>query len=101
MRVPVTFEPDGIVVLVEQGSTVLEAARSAGVSVPAPCGGRGICGTCGVRVTVGTLAEAGPTERISLARAPEDVRLACCARVEGPVSVRPILFAPTEESSFG
>lgn len=93
-----TFEPGGVVVLVEQGSTVLDAARSAGVNVPAPCGGRGVCGTCGVRVIAGALAESGPVERVSLARAPEDVRLACCARVERPVTVRPILIAPAEES---
>ncbi len=60
-RVPVTFEPSGAVAWVDPGTTVLQAGRAAGVVISAPCGGRGVCGQCGVRVLAGELAP--PTER--------------------------------------
>lgn len=90
-RIPVTFAPGGLTVWVESGTTVLEAARRAGVLVPAPCGGRGVCGSCGVRVLAGALAAPDADERRGLARAPQGVRLACRARVAGPVELRPII----------
>lgn len=89
--VPVTFEPSGSVVWVPVGTTVLEAARKADVVIPAPCGGRGVCGSCAVRVLSGTLAPATEDEMRGLARAPAGVRLACRAHVDGPVSVRPMI----------
>ena len=55
-RVPVTFEPSGAVAWVDPGTTVLQAGRAAGVVISAPCGGRGVCGQCGVRVLAGELA---------------------------------------------
>lgn len=93
-RVPVRIEPDGATVWVEEGATVLEAARGAGVVVPAPCGGRGICGACGVRVLDGVLGEPDDEELEGLRRAPAGVRLACRARVVAPVTVRPLVSHP-------
>ncbi|MDP2234364.1 MAG: 2Fe-2S iron-sulfur cluster-binding protein, partial [Actinomycetota bacterium] len=52
--VPVTFEPAGVTVWVRAGTSVLDAARLAGVEIVAPCGGRGVCGACGVRILAGT-----------------------------------------------
>jgi uncharacterized 2Fe-2S/4Fe-4S cluster protein (DUF4445 family) len=94
-RVPVTFVPAGITVWVEPGATVIDAAKRADVVVPAPCGGRGVCGTCGVRVVSGTLSEPDAQERAGLRYAPGDVRLACRARIEGPCEIRPILAQPS------
>lgn len=90
-RIPVTFAPGGLTCWVEPGSTLLDAARLAGIIVPAPCGGRGICGSCGVRVLSGDLAPADGEEQRGLARAPKGVRLACRARVIGPVEIRPLI----------
>ena len=71
-RVPVTFEPSGAVAWVDPGITVLQAGRAVGVVISAPCGGRGVCGQCGVRVLAGELAP--PTEdetaAIKLSRSP-------------------------------
>lgn len=90
-RVPVTFAPGGVTVWVERGSTIIAAARSAGVVVPAPCGGRGVCGTCGVRVISGRPLPPDDIEKQGLASAPPGVRLACRARVDGPLEVLPLV----------
>ncbi len=91
--VTVTFLPSGVVAEVVRGATVLEAAIAAGVSLPAPCGGRGRCGRCAVRVSDGTLAPPDEHEIAALARVRVEgagVRLACRARVAEPVAVCPL-----------
>lgn len=45
-RYTVTFTGTGRSATVDAGSTVLEAAAAAGVSIYAPCGGKGSCGKC-------------------------------------------------------
>ncbi len=92
-RVPVTFEPSGATVLAEPGTTVATAARRAGVTLSTPCGTRGICGDCGVRVVFGSLEPPDETEAATLRKAPAGVRLACRARVNGPVGVRPLVVS--------
>lgn len=92
-RVPVTFVPAGVTAWVESGSTLLEAAKRVGIMLPAPCGGRGVCGSCGVRVLSGELSEPDEREGECIRRAPSDVRLACRARVNGPCEIRPLLAA--------
>jgi len=92
--VPVTFAPSGATVWVDPGMSVLDAARKAGVVVPAPCGGRGVCGACGVRVEAGDLAAPGPDEQAGLTRAPSGVRLACKAVIAGAVTLRPVATLP-------
>lgn len=91
MRYPVHFSSHDRTAWVESGSTVSEAAERAGVDLPAECGRRALCGKCAVRVIAGELAEPGATERAALKRAPEGVRLACRARVVGPVTIRPLV----------
>ncbi|MCL2462145.1 MAG: 2Fe-2S iron-sulfur cluster-binding protein, partial [Defluviitaleaceae bacterium] len=74
----ITFLPDNITVTVPEGAPLLEAARLAGVFVETPCGGRGTCGKCAVRVASGAvdfrrseriLAGAGENEMGERARA--------------------------------
>jgi uncharacterized 2Fe-2S/4Fe-4S cluster protein (DUF4445 family) len=89
-EVDVTFEPPGVTVRVAPGTRVLEAARSAGVRLSASCGGRGTCGDCAVKVLAGELAPPSEYEAASLAGAPAGVRLACLARVTGPLTLRPL-----------
>jgi uncharacterized 2Fe-2S/4Fe-4S cluster protein (DUF4445 family) len=50
MPIEVDFQPVGRHVLVEPGTTVLEAAQKAGVGLSAICGGAGSCGACLVRL---------------------------------------------------
>jgi uncharacterized 2Fe-2S/4Fe-4S cluster protein (DUF4445 family) len=52
----VDFEPIGIRVDVEEGSTILEAARSAGIEIVSVCGGMGSCGRCRVQIANGLLS---------------------------------------------
>jgi len=42
----VHFFSDNIVIEVKEGTTILEAARIAGVIIESPCGGAGTCGKC-------------------------------------------------------
>lgn len=95
MRHAVTFSPNGPTVWAPDGATVLEAARQAGVSLAASCGGRGTCGGCGVRLLEGSLGQPDDVEFGVLPRLPKSVRLACRARVVGPVTVEPLVkFQP-------
>ena len=49
----ITFQPSGIIIDVQANTTLLDAARRAGVEIDAPCGGKGTCGNCAVRIVSG------------------------------------------------
>jgi len=49
----ITFQPSGITLDVQANTTLLDAARSASVEIDAPCGGKGTCGNCAVRIVSG------------------------------------------------
>jgi uncharacterized 2Fe-2S/4Fe-4S cluster protein (DUF4445 family) len=51
----VTFHPGGQSADVPEGATLIDAARLAEVSLEAPCGGRGTCGGCLVRLVSGSV----------------------------------------------
>ena len=51
----VTFFPGGRVATVPIGTSLLDAATLAGVTVTAPCGGEGMCGECRMRVKEGSV----------------------------------------------
>jgi len=89
--------PDGRVVALPLGATILDASRTGRVPHASVCGGRGRCSTCRVQVERGAqnLPEADAAERAVLARvgAPPGVRLACQARPTGDVAVVPLLPA--------
>jgi Na+-transporting NADH:ubiquinone oxidoreductase subunit F len=75
-------------VTAETGITLLSALATNGILVPSVCGGRGICGRCRVKVTVG----GGPfTAREEAKLGPEErkngVRLACQLRVASDMQV--------------
>lgn len=88
--VTVTFHPAGVTVEVPAGTTLLEAARLAGLPLPSTCGGRGTCGDCAVRILEGDAPPPGGLEQASLAGAPPSVRLACLTRVTSPLTVRAV-----------
>jgi uncharacterized 2Fe-2S/4Fe-4S cluster protein (DUF4445 family) len=83
-KLTVDFEPLGRRARVARGTTLLEAARQAGVGLNAVCGGAGTCRTCRVRVVAGQVTPPTEAERDCLA---EGFRLACQARVSGDVRV--------------
>jgi uncharacterized 2Fe-2S/4Fe-4S cluster protein (DUF4445 family) len=49
----ITFQPSDVSINVEPGANLLEVAMSAGVEIVAPCGGKGTCGKCLVRIASG------------------------------------------------
>jgi adenylate cyclase len=89
--------PDGRVVTVSEGFTVLEASRFAGIPHASVCGGRGRCSTCRIRVTRGGEFLASPAaEELRVLRrvgAPPNVRLACQLRPTHDLAVTPLLPA--------
>jgi uncharacterized 2Fe-2S/4Fe-4S cluster protein (DUF4445 family) len=88
-RVRVAFEPVGRRAEVAAGTTVLAAAREAGVELASACGGQGTCGRCRVEVARGTAAPPSEGERALLGAAELAAghRLACQARVESDVRI--------------
>lgn len=52
----IRFLPDDHSIFVSAGTTILEAARAAGVTIEAPCNGAGTCGKCRVFVADENLA---------------------------------------------
>lgn len=93
------FTGRGNPVTIPRGLTVAEAARAAECNISAPCGGRGTCGKCRVKLVTGEFAAVGissrkeslspltDTETRFLNRAELDngLRLACQARLTGDV----------------
>lgn len=107
----IVFTPSGREGLVDDGVTVLDAARSLGVDLDSVCGGRGICGRCQIVPSMGKLAkwaidadgselsQAGPTEAAYQGRRPmaDGARLGCQATVLGDV----VLDVPPESQLHG
>ena len=95
----VIFTPSGIEADAEDGATVLDTARQAGVDLDSVCGGRGVCGRCQVLPSLGDFAKWAITstrEHLSEVDATEiaysgkrpmepDARLGCQARICGPL----------------
>jgi len=84
----VRFEPDGIEVEVEEGTSFLEAAQRSGAQVGSACGGVCACSTCHVYVKEGldALSEVSEREEDIMDKA-FDVRsfsrLGCQAKMTG------------------
>ncbi len=80
--ITVSFKPGGETGEVDEGMTILAAAESLGVSINAPCGGRGRCGRCRVIAETGCAA---PTQAENDLLTGEElrngVRLACEAEL--------------------
>jgi len=87
--------PDGRVVEVTPGTSVLEASRLAGIPHASVCGGRGRCSTCRIRVRgeIHSIDPPAEDEMRVLHRigATPNVRLACQLRPRGAVEVTPLL----------
>ena len=90
---PFTLTVDGLATIeVKGGSTILAAAIRSGVDISHYCGGMGSCGTCKVAVVSGAenlMAASGREQMVlgSQSTTGGD-RLACQARVVGPVTVK-------------
>ena len=85
-RVQVTFWPEGERVQVPLETTLLEAAKSAGVDLASSCGGDGLCGKCRVIVRQGNVT-AQPTSLLTREEIRRGYALACETLVAGDVEV--------------
>jgi adenylate cyclase len=87
--------PSGKRVIIQPGTTLLEASRIGGIPHAAVCGGRSRCSTCRVRVIEGLEALPPPQEEeervLHRIHAAPGVRLACQTRPVGPVTIQPLL----------
>jgi uncharacterized 2Fe-2S/4Fe-4S cluster protein (DUF4445 family) len=85
-RVQVTFWPEGERVRVPLETTLLEAAKIAGVDLASSCGGDGLCGKCRAIVRQGNVT-AQPTSLLSREEIRRGYVLACQTKVAGDVEV--------------
>ncbi|MGA3289091.1 MAG: ASKHA domain-containing protein [Candidatus Bathyarchaeia archaeon] len=89
-EIEICFQPEGKMITVTSGITVLEAAKEAGIGIRSECGGEGSCGKC--RVIIKNQAEvSGATavekKHLSSSELTNGLRLACCACVQGNLAV--------------
>lgn len=97
----VVFAPVGLTARVEEGTTILDAARSVGADLDSTCGGRGLCGRCQVVPSTGSFPKwqiTSDADAVSAWTSTEDEytgrrpiadgqRLGCAAQVCGDVVV--------------
>lgn len=83
----VSFQPDNIEMLVEQGANLREVAIQAGVRLIAACGGAGTCGTCKVEIKEGEV-ETTRTAKVSDKEFERGFRQACQSRVVSDLIVQ-------------
>jgi adenylate cyclase len=92
--------PNGRVVQIVRGVSVLEASRMAGIPHASVCGGRGRCSTCRIKVEGAKEALPVPaSEELKVLQrvgAAPDVRLACQLRALGDLRVTPLLPATAQ-----
>ncbi len=87
--------PDGRIVRIAPGTSLLDASLGSGIPHASVCGGRGRCSTCRVRIIEGMedLPQPSPEETRVLERigSPPMVRLACQTQPSAPVTIIPLL----------
>jgi uncharacterized 2Fe-2S/4Fe-4S cluster protein (DUF4445 family) len=87
----VRFEPSGRTVRVVTGTSLLEAARRAGLPLASACGGDALCGRCGVSVLSGAsslpLTDHVEARAVRRNRVPAGQRLACRVAVSCDLTV--------------
>ena len=76
----VVFLPDNVEIRAKKGAILQETAISAGVHVNASCGGKGVCGTCKVKIEQGTV-ESSENSMIPMPDYNKGIRLACQSRI--------------------
>ena len=82
----INFLPAGVSADAAAGTGLIEAARQAGITIGLPCGGKGTCGKCRVRVTQGSL-ETKASALLSDEERTQGWVLACLASVSDDVTV--------------
>lgn len=84
------FKNQNMTAEVEDGTTILEAARKLGIVVEAPCNGMGTCGKCKVKVRIQDLELIEHTDdlhKVSEEELAQGYVLACQSLVHGDIEV--------------
>ena len=82
----IAFQPEGRIVSARGGTTILDAAGRAGVTINGICGGDGVCGRCRVIIRSGKVRDCS-TEHFTREEIQAGYVLACEARIESDLSV--------------
>lgn len=85
-EIKITFQPSGRSVFVLSGTSLLEVAGRAGIVLQSPCGGRGTCGKCKVRITKGE-CDSSDSSTLSSDLLQQGFLLACHTHVKSPLTV--------------
>lgn len=87
--VQIKFIPDNITISVEEGTTILQAARLAGVVIESPCNSAVTCGKCKVKVDKSSIENVISSGAHHLSKEEEAVGLvlSCAAKVIGDITV--------------
>lgn len=83
----VTFLPANKSISVKAGTSLIKAARKAGLHINASCGGAGVCGKCRILLEQGIL-EGGNSEKLTVEEYDRGYRQACIANVTEDITVR-------------
>lgn len=87
----VHFIDKNVLVTVEKGTTILEAARKADLVLESPCNGIGTCGKCKVQLPVSQLSRIQQGEsrhHVSAEEAAQGVVLSCQSHIYGDIEVK-------------
>ncbi len=83
----VTFQPSGKTIYVPTGTELLDTARKARIEIESPCGGKGRCGKCIVRITSGNV-DSDSLGLLSTSAVEQGFVLACKTKIlDVPVTV--------------
>ncbi len=82
----IRFVPADKTFSVDTGTTILDAARDNDVYINARCGGKGVCGSCRVRVESGSV-DSRPTALFTEEDNEKGFVLACTSQLTGDVTV--------------
>lgn len=87
----IRFEPSGREVAAVHDTILMDAVLQAGLPLGQSCDGIALCGFCRVKIVEGadnlTPAHGEEQKILAAQHAGADERLACCARISGPVTI--------------
>ena len=85
----IRFLPSGVEIEVASGTTLLDAAHTAGLPVGNSCGADGTCGRCGLRVVSGSLPPPSAREQrvLHANRVDSGLRLSCMVEPDADVEI--------------
>ncbi|TYP56659.1 corrinoid activation/regeneration protein AcsV [Thermosediminibacter litoriperuensis] len=92
----ILFKPQNRIIKVKEGTSLLEAARKAGVFIDAPCGGSGHCGKCRIRILEGDY-RFEKSLVLPDADFEKGIRLACLTYALSDMVVEPLEIKVTNE----